>query len=244
MGLSSSQGRLLLLTSRLSDIQLQETLLSQRQNQLAMDSMEAANKYNKAMNNYKITMKVPDQTDEKGYSKEPLSYEKLCALGYIVVDGNNQIYLTQSEDGKWVVPKDSDGNSLMEIEGNTATIAGKQYNIANGNDYLKDQSVLQNAIIHANLFLINTKNPYSDAMDISDLAADTGFEYELDTSDDAQAESEYEYKLAQVSRQDNMLETEIKQLETQHNAVIKEIDSVKEVINNNVERTFKLFSNG
>ena len=50
MGLSSSQARLLLLTSRLSDIELQEVMISQRQSQLARKSQEAAEVYSDAMN--------------------------------------------------------------------------------------------------------------------------------------------------------------------------------------------------
>ena len=51
------------------------------------------------------------------------------------------------------------------------------------------------------------------------------------------------YLLADLSYSSN-LELDLKQLETQHEAVMKEYESVKEVISNNVERTFNLFSNG
>ena len=64
----------------------------------------------------------------------------------------------------------------------------------------------------------------------------------LDTTDDAMAESEYESKLAVIKCQDQKLDMELKQIETQHKAVETEMDSVKKVIDKNIEQTFKLFA--
>ena len=63
-------------------------------------------------------------------------------------------------------------------------------------------------------------------------------------ADDAEAESKYNYETARISRQDNQLDMELQQLETQHEAIMKEYESVKEVISSNVDRTFGLFSDG
>ena len=70
MGLSSSQGRLLMLTSRLSDIELGEVMISQRQNTLAWESEKAATEYNEAISNYKLQIKVTDPSEDKGYRKD------------------------------------------------------------------------------------------------------------------------------------------------------------------------------
>ena len=64
----------------------------------------------------------------------------------------------------------------------------------------------------------------------------------LNTEDDAVAESEYEAKMAVIKAQDQMLDMEIKQIETQHKAVETEMDSVKDIINKNIEKTFKVFA--
>ena len=131
MGLSSSQGRLLMLTSRLSDIELQEMMISQRQSQLALDSEKAASDYNKAMSNYKLTIKVDDSTEDKGYRKEDLNYNNMTSMGYLVTNAQNQIYLTKDENGEWIIPKDIDGNALLSINKSTgkATVGSKQYDI-------------------------------------------------------------------------------------------------------------------
>ena len=64
----------------------------------------------------------------------------------------------------------------------------------------------------------------------------------LDTSDDGKAESEYESKLAVIKCQDQKLDMELKQIETQHKAAETELDAIKDVINKNIEKTFKIFA--
>lgn len=245
MGLSSSQGRLLMLTSRLSDIELQEVMISQRQNQLAWQSEEAASEYNDAMSNYKITIKVTDSSEESGYKKQNLDYANTTSMGYLVTNAQSQIYLEKDEDGNWKIPKDMNGNALLSIDESTgkAVIADKQYDILDGTNYLSNSKTLQNSLMNGVLFLFNV-NDSTEGISISNLSSNTEMEYVLDTSDDAEAESKYEYETARISRQDNQLDMELQQLETQHEAILKEYDSVKEVISNNVERTFNLFSNG
>lgn len=245
MGLSSSQGRLLMLTSRLSDIELSEIMISQRQSQLAMQSEKVASEYNEAMSNYKLTIKVTDDTEEKGYSKQDLTYDNMTQMGYLATTAKNQVYLKKDDDGNWIIPKDADGKSLLSIDKTTglATIGNENYEVLDGTKYLSNSQIMQQSIMNGVLFLLDTKNN-KDGISISSLESDTEMEYVLDTSDDAEAQSKYNYETARIARQDNQLELDLKQLETQHEAILKEYDSVKEVISNNVERTFNLFSKG
>lgn len=245
MGLSSSQGRLLMLTSRLSDIELSEIMISQRQSQLAMQSEKVASEYNEAMSNYKLTIKVTDDTEEKGYSKQDLTYDNMTQMGYLATTAKNQVYLKKDDDGNWIIPKDADGKNLLSIDKTTglATIGNENYEVLDGTKYLSNSQIMQQSIMNGVLFLLDTKNN-KDGISISSLESDTEMEYVLDTSDDAEAQSKYNYETARIARQDNQLELDLKQLETQHEAILKEYDSVKEVISNNVERTFNLFSKG
>lgn len=64
---------------------------------------------------------------------------------------------------------------------------------------------------------------------------------DLATWDDSAAQAEYESKSAMIQSQDKMLEIELKQVETQHQAAQTEYDSVKKVIDKNIERSFKTF---
>ncbi len=245
MGLSSSQGRLLMLTSRLSDIQYQETLLSQRQAKLAFESEKAASDYNTKMNNYKLEIKMPDKGSDSGYKTEDLDYEKMTQLGYVVMDSNEQIYLQKDENGEWIIPKDLDGKDILSIDSSTgkAVIGDKEFNIVDGKEHLSKPKDLQNAIMKGVLFILDTSD--TDAkLTLDNLKSETKMEYVLDKSDDVEAQTTYDMETTRIGRKDNQIDIEIKQLETQHNVVAKEIDSVKEVLNSNVERTFKLFSNG
>ena len=246
MGLSSSQARLLLLTSRLSDIELQEVMISQRQSQLARKSQEAAEVYSDAMNNYKLTIRVVDPDDEDGYIHEDLSYDNMTAMGYIATTSENQVMLKKDAQGNWIIPKDSNGNELLSINEETgkAVIGTEEFEIFDGSKYLAQPSVLQQAIMNGTVFLYDTKAVEDADEPIPLLQSEVEYQYVLDTSDDAAAESKYDYETAKLSQQDNNLEMDLKQLETQHEAVMKEYESVKEVISNNVERTFNLFSNG
>lgn len=61
----------------------------------------------------------------------------------------------------------------------------------------------------------------------------------FDTSDDAVAEAEYETALTELQRQDKILELRLDQVETQQSAVHQELESVKKVIKENVEDSFK-----
>lgn len=285
MGLSSSQGRLLMLTSRLSDIELQEILISQKQNQLATQKTQAAQNYSEAMNNYKLTIKMPDENESGGYSKKDVEYSNLISSGYLVTNADGDIYLptrtgeeiiaslesqisnttdetekqklqerlddvktkTKEAENNGEVYKEwnLDGNELLTLTADQtqAIVNGKTYNLKDGSDYINNKKVLQNLIMSGMIFLHDTKTG-QEGISAGLLESDTQIEYIIDTSDDAAAESIYNYELARIEAEDNKLDLELQSLETQHEAVMKEYDSVKEVISSNVERTFKLFSNG
>ena len=73
---------------------------------------------------------------------------------------------------------------------------------------------------------------YSSVVSIEDV---------LDTSDDAAVINEYETQMDYYEKKDKQLELQLQRLETSHNALQTEIDSVKKVIDKNVEKSFKTF---
>ena len=62
------------------------------------------------------------------------------------------------------------------------------------------------------------------------------------TADDAAAEAEYEAAMKEIQKRDQLLELRLEQVETQEQSVETEIDSVKEIINKNIEDSFKTFA--
>ncbi len=244
MGLSSSQARLLMLTSRISDVEYQMTMISQRQQQLAMDSEKSAQEYNAAMSNYKLQLKVTDESNSKGYRTEDLTYENMTSMGYLTLSTDNKIYLKKDENGEWIIPKDLEGNDLIKIDENgKAIINDKEYEIIDGTKYLENSTVIQNLILNGQMNVINTKGT-KGPLSVDSIMSDTEMESVLDTSDDAEAQSKYEYETASIARKQSQLDLELDQLETQHSALLKEQESVEKVIENNVDRTFDIFSDG
>lgn len=65
---------------------------------------------------------------------------------------------------------------------------------------------------------------------------------EYDKSDDAQAEAEYNTAQDRIQAQDKKLELRLDQIETDRSAIQTEMDSVKKVMEDNVDSTFKIFS--
>ena len=64
----------------------------------------------------------------------------------------------------------------------------------------------------------------------------------FDTSDDAQAEAEYESDMLALQKRDKLLELRLEEVETEQSAVEKEMESIKKVIDKNIEDSFKTFA--
>ena len=63
-----------------------------------------------------------------------------------------------------------------------------------------------------------------------------------DTTKEKIAEIKYQKELDKINAKDTKFDTELKNLETERSAITKEVDSLKTVINDNVDRTFGIFS--
>lgn len=65
---------------------------------------------------------------------------------------------------------------------------------------------------------------------------------DVDATEVKKAEAEYEHALKQINRKDKQYDMDLSKLETERTALTTEYDSVKKVIQDNIERTFKIFS--
>ena len=104
---------------------------------------------------------------------------------------------------------------------------------------VKDSKYLQKMILKGD-FLIQKKvvDEWQDNL----WQGDPTIQEVNDTSDDAAAEAEYEAAMREFNRRDKTLEMRLEQVQTQEQAVEKEIESVKNVIGKNIENSFKTFS--
>ena len=67
------------------------------------------------------------------------------------------------------------------------------------------------------------------------------FKEVLYTEDDAQALAEFEAATSEIHTEDQKLELQLKRLETEHKAIETEMESLKKVIDKNIENTYKTF---
>lgn len=63
-----------------------------------------------------------------------------------------------------------------------------------------------------------------------------------DTSDDAAAEAQYEADMRALEKKDKILELRLEQVETEEKSVETEIETIKGVIDKNIENSFKTFA--
>ena len=118
--------------------------------------------------------------------------------------------------------------------------SGKEYVVLPGlNNAYYFQNCVRTGMLQIEKYdAYNTEN---DGWSNYDIVASPFVEDRLYTEDDAAARAEYEAKSAIIQSQDKFLEIELKQVETQHQAAQTEYDSVKKVIDKNIERSFKTF---
>ena len=77
------------------------------------------------------------------------------------------------------------------------------------------------------------------------VATSTNENYLQEVSDEKdlkKAEATYEYELDKVNKKDTKYDTELSKLETERTSITTEMDAIKTVRNDNIERTFGIFS--
>ena len=127
-------------------------------------------------------------------------------------------------------------------------ISISDYNGLNGNA-ATDSDWLTN-MVKAGKIIIETVNTDKNTGEVSFSStspnSDTYVGYtettEVDSKALAKAEAEYEYKTKQIDAKDEKFDMDLSKLETERTALTTEYDSVKKVIQDNIERTFGIFS--
>ena len=135
---------------------------------------------------------------------------------------------------------------LIEQEG------GEEYCVQEseyGDGFGKDQEML-NGMLESGRMTVDTVEIDRGTGKIKDSATTIAGESRLsetnvstiDKSALAKAEAEYEHTMKQLDRKDKRYDMDLNKLETERTALTTEYDSVKKVIEDNIDRTFKIFS--
>jgi len=269
MGLAASQARLLLLTSRRSDLEYRAQMISQHKIALAMETEQIAVAYTEALNNKQMMFTYKTDLEKGTNEKEVLTYDS------IMFGTDFQNYRLVDRDGNVVCFQEKDlGNRLQE---------GENFKIYSE---LKDQAWLQEALkcgfleiqipvecgrkpsqyvktdAEGNQTTI-TVEEYQNLVEKNDgshegyneVKGDIVYEWEsqilsgmsevteeLYTKDDNAAMATYERKSREVQTKDKQLDVELKQVETQLEACKSEQESVKKLIQDHAQNDFKSFA--
>lgn len=138
----------------------------------------------------------------------------------------------------------------MNGESTVKDSASKRYKQLDDN-LLTNQSWLQFALEHGVVTLEQVQ--YTDEDELGSGLKNAKWESttynscsDISTVDDeiavAKAEAEYQRKLSEIESKDKKYDNDIKKLDTEHNALQTEYESVKSVVDKNIERSFKAFS--
>lgn len=221
MGLAASQARLLLLTARKSDLELRAQQITNTEMILAMQTETIAKEYSRKLSNKKMVFQT--QFDINGNAKNSVEDVSVALLS------QNDYVLT-----------DSRGNIISTAEINSGTSEWS---------YLRDNLSLQNAIKRGIVRIYNESDYYQadgvtrnmEAEQIN-IAGSTEFYETYRTDDDAEATAVYETKMAEIQVKEKQLQIDLQQVEVQQKACETEMDSVKKILDKNIDRTFKVFS--
>ena len=161
---------------------------------------------------------------------------------YITTDGSQSSYVTDDPYYMWTV-KNQNANSSDEYY--VAEFYSAMFNniCQNGwveNDQIDDEEYLSNTLKNATYFISSLS---SDFYYYQDRYLDNGYVVEV-TDDDAitQAELEYTQKKSRLNYKEEELEVDMKKLDLEISSLTTEYDTVKNLINNNVEKTFTMFN--
>jgi len=252
MGLASSQARMLLLTAQKSDLEYRAQMINQRKLNLGMRTQELAQRYSAAMSNRRLSFAYYTQTGSGQNIKEDLSYAGLTAEN----NGNTGSYLVTDASGKYVCRNEADAKKAFDRLSKEqqittdfktfseqmctyypATTAGKS--LLENNDFFQD--ALRNGTFFIQQLCADSVTGNNKYNNISYSAIATIYD-NLYTEDDDAAQAEYEAQSTILANQDKQLDLELQQIQTKHKAIETEYDSVKKVIEKNIEVSFKIFS--
>jgi len=268
MGLSASQARMLSLTARLSDLELRAQTIENSKIRLSDESAAASKKYSDALD--KQTMKVYSGLQSNGTSSYiTATAANLTTYGAIsttdkqrfIKNAAGQVLVSNAIKTAYDSNTGSVANFLLSMSATTDASKQTYYTnlfneihdaggcITDGttNDAnLKDSQWLQSQIDGGNIFLYEYDSTAGtagtgDYVNITWNSGDATLSEVTDTTQTAKAEADYDTTMANIQSKDKRFDTQLSTIDTEHTATQTEIDSVKKVMNKNIERSFKIF---
>ena len=138
------------------------------------------------------------------------------------------------------------GGNCTSIQDYDSSIADYQENgtrAANDSDWL--QNMIKCGKITVDMVKVDSKTGEVSFASTS-VPSDSVLEYTTTTTIDksamAKAEAEYEHKNKEINNKDKRFDMDLSKLETERSALKTQYDSIKKIIDDNIEKTFGIFS--
>lgn len=138
--------------------------------------------------------------------------------------------------------RNPDSTIKMNLKSSYPTSILKENDSLCIDEYVTDKDYLQNMLATGEYTLQRIEDPETKKWADFEWQASNDIIEIYDTSDDAAAESKYESAMKELEKRDKLLELRLEQVQTEEKAVEKELESVKNVINKNIENSFKTFA--
>lgn len=267
MGMAASQCRLLCLTARLSDLELKAQTISNAKIRLSMESEDAANEYSDALNKEHLQLLTGITNGTSNYTD--LTYDSLTGINspllaqYGVSNSSGQLLVTSAQEYAFKNAADATAfvkafakdplnptsqetnhytaiyNRMKNENGGYFTVPRNSDGTSNETNTLKSTQWIQDQIAGGNLI---TEQISKDGKSTkTSYGSDSNIHETRDKSDEARATAKYEAIQRRIETKDKQFDLELKNIDTEHSATQTEIDSVKKVIQSNIERNFKIF---
>jgi len=231
MGIAANQARLLSLTARKCDLESQMQIILNNKLNTAKETQNIANNYNDAISNRRLFIFKPS-TSATTSNYEDLSANNLYnAGGLLLVRKNGTSYEQVTINDKSAVEKGLRDGTVYLVKAadvktqdpKTITFDANYGGTANG-------------------ILTAASAPTNKSWEIIDWRTSPTIMDELDKSDDADAQQNYERLMKTLDVKEATLDLEMNSIQTAHSAITNEIESVKKVVTKNTEESFKYFS--
>ena len=269
MGLAASQARLLLLTSRRSDLEYRAQMISQHKIALAMETEQIAIAYTEALNNKQMMFTYKTDLNKGTSEKEVLTYDSVMFgtdfKNYRIVDRDGNVICFQEKDLAGRIEEGENFQIYAELkdqawfqdalkcgffEIQTQVDCGRkpstyQKTEADGTVKtitLKEYQDLVAKNDNSHEGYVEVKGDIQYAWESQILSGMSEVTEELYTKDDNAAMATYERKSREVQTKDKQLDVELKQVETQLEACKAEQESVKKLIQEHAQNDFKSFA--
>lgn len=143
-------------------------------------------------------------------------------------------------------------NPSLQYDQGAATYYAKQFNAMQGSSgtyVVSDKDINSyeylEAQTQANGIFLYEEKQQSDGTykyeNVSWTSGDNNIQEVNDDKQTAKAEAKYEATMADIQSKDKRFDLQLKQVDTEHQAAQTEIDSVKKIIDKNIDRSFKIF---